>query len=183
LSCCPLSDGAAAAILGSKEVVKKLGKKPIKVAASVLQSGSYDNPMNLSNWDLNIRASQEAYNQAGLGPEDIDLAEVHDCFTISEIVHYESLGFCKKGEAVKLLKEKNTQLGGKVPFSVSGGLLAKGHPVGCTGIAQIVEAVWQLRGEAGKRQVENAKVALTHTMGGMKEGDCKATTLHILRTD
>lgn len=183
LSCCPLSDGAAAAILVSKEVAKKLGKKLIRVAASVLQSGSYDNPMNLSNWDLNIRASQEAYNQAGLGPEDIDLAEVHDCFTISEIVHYESLGFCKKGEAVKLLKEKNTQLGGKVPFSVSGGLLAKGHPVGCTGIAQIVEAVWQLRGEAGKRQVENAKVALTHTMGGMKEGDCKATTLHILRTD
>ena len=183
LSCCPLSDGAAAAILVSKKVAKKLGKKPILVAASVLQSGSYDNPMNLSNWDLNIRASQEAYNQAGLGPEDIDLAEVHDCFTISEIVHYESLGFCKKGEAVKLLKEKKTQLGGKVPFSVSGGLLAKGHPVGCTGIAQIVEAVWQLRGEAGKRQVENARVALTHTMGGMKEGDCKATTLHILRTD
>ena len=183
LSCCPLSDGAAAAILVSKKVAKKLGKKPILVAASVLQSGSYDNPMNLSNWDLNIRASQEAYNQAGLGPDDIDLAEVHDCFTISEIVHYESLGFCKKGEAVKLLKEKKTQLGGKVPFSVSGGLLAKGHPVGCTGIAQIVEAVWQLRGEAGKRQVENAKVALTHTMGGMKEGDCKATTLHILRTD
>ena len=183
LSCCPLSDGAAAAILVSKDKAQKLGKKLIRVAASVLQSGSYDNPMNLSNWDLNIRASQEAYNQAGLGPEDIDLAEVHDCFTISEIVHYESLGFCKKGEAVKLLKEKKTQLGGKVPFSVSGGLLAKGHPVGCTGIAQIVEAVWQLRGEAGKRQVENAKVALTHTMGGMKEGDCKATTLHILRTD
>jgi acetyl-CoA acetyltransferase len=179
LSCCPLSDGAAAAILVSKDKAQRMGKKLIRVAASVLQSGSYDNPMNLSNWDLNIRASQEAYNQAGLGPEDIDLAEVHDCFTISEIVHYESLGFCKKGEAVKLLKEKKTQLGGKVPFSVSGGLLAKGHPVGCTGIAQIVEAVWQLRGEAGKRQVENAKVALTHTMGGMKEGDCKATTLHI----
>jgi acetyl-CoA acetyltransferase len=183
LSCCPLSDGAAAAILVSKDKAKKLGKKLIRVAASVLQSGSYDNPMNLSNWDLNIRASQEAYNQAGLGPEDIDLAEVHDCFTISEIVHYESLGFCKKGEAVKLLKEKKTQLGGEVPFSVSGGLLAKGHPVGCTGIAQIVEAVWQLRGEAGKRQVEKAKVALTHTMGGMKEGDCKAAALHILRTD
>jgi acetyl-CoA acetyltransferase len=183
LSCCPLSDGAAAAILVSKERAKKLGKKSVLVAASVLQTGSYDNPMNLSNWDLNIRASEEAYNRAGLGPEDIDLAEVHDCFTISEIVHYESLGFCKKGEGVKLLREKKTQLGGKVPFSVSGGLLSKGHPVGCTGIAQIVEAVWQLRGEAGKRQVENAKVALTHTMGGMKEGDCKATTIQILKSE
>ncbi len=183
LSCCPLSDGAAAAILVSKDRAKKVARKPVLVAASVLQTGSYDNPMNLSNWDLNIRASEEAYNRAGLGPEDINLAEVHDCFTISEIVHYESLGFCKKGEGVKLLKEKKTQLGGKVPFSVSGGLLSKGHPVGCTGIAQIVEAVWQLRGEAGKRQVENAKVALTHTMGGMKEGDCKATTIQILRSE
>jgi acetyl-CoA acetyltransferase len=183
LSCCPLSDGAAAAIVVSKEKAEKLGKKLVKVAASILQSGSYDNPMNLSNWDLNIRASEEAYNRAGIGPEDIDLAEVHDCFTISELVHYESLGFAKKGEGVKLLKDKSTYIGGKVPFNVSGGLLAKGHPVGCTGVAQIVEAVWQLRGEAGKRQVENAKVAMTHTMGGIKEGDCKAVTINILRRD
>jgi len=183
LSCCPLSDGAAAAILVSKEKAEKLGKKTVKVAASILQSGSYDNPMNLSNWDLNIRASEEAYNRAGIGPEDIDLAEVHDCFTISELVHYESLGFAKKGEGVRLLKDKSTYIGGKVPFNVSGGLLAKGHPVGCTGIAQIVEAVWQLRGEANKRQVENARVAMTHTMGGVKEGDCKAVTINILKRD
>jgi acetyl-CoA acetyltransferase len=139
--------------------------------------------MNLSNWDVNIRASEEAYNRAGIGPEDINLAEVHDCFTISELVHYESLGFAKKGEGVKLLKDKSTYVGGKVPFNVSGGLLAKGHPVGCTGVAQIVEAVWQLRGEAGKRQVENAKVAMTHTMGGIKEGDCKAVAINILKRD
>jgi len=183
LSCCPLSDGAAAAILVSKEKAEKLGKKTVKVAASILQSGSYDNPMNLSNWDLNIRASEEAYNRAGIGPEDIDLAEVHDCFTISELVHYESLGFAKKGEGVRLLKDKSTYIGGKVPFNVSGGLLAKGHPVGCTGIAQIVEAVWQLRGEANKRQVENARVAMTHTMGGVKEGDCKAVTINILKRE
>jgi len=183
LSCTPLSDGAAAAILASKDMAIRLNKKIITVAASVLQSGAYQNPMNLSNWDLNVRAAEEAYNTANLGPEDIDLAEVHDCFTISELLHYETLGFCKKGEGVKLLKEKKTQLGGKVPFSVSGGLLAKGHPVGCTGVAQIVEAVWQLRGEAGKRQVSNARVALTHTMGGMKDGDCKAATINILRTD
>lgn len=183
LSCCPLSDGAAAAILVSKEKAEKLGKKTVKVAASILQSGSYDNPMNLSNWDLNIRASEEAYNRAGIGPEDIDLAEVHDCFTISELVHYESLGFAKKGEGVRLLKDKSTYIGGKVPFNVSGGLLAKGHPVGCTGVAQIVEAVWQLRGEANKRQVENARVAMTHTMGGVKEGDCKAVTINILKRE
>ena len=183
LSCCPLSDGAAAAILVSKEKAEKLGKKIVKVAASILQSGSYDNPMNLSNWDLNIRASEEAYNRAGIGPEDIDLAEVHDCFTISELVHYESLGFANKGEGVRLLKDKSTYIGGKVPFNVSGGLLAKGHPVGCTGVAQIVEAVWQLRGEANKRQVENARVAMTHTMGGVKEGDCKAVTINILKRD
>jgi acetyl-CoA acetyltransferase len=183
LSCCPLSDGAAAAILVSKEKAEKLGKKIVKVAASILQSGSYDNPMNLSNWDLNIRASEEAYNRAGIGPEDIDLAEVHDCFTISELVHYESLGFAKEGEGVKLLKDRSTYIGGKVPFNVSGGLLAKGHPVGCTGVAQIVEAVWQLRGEANKRQVENARVAMTHTMGGVKEGDCKAVTINILKRD
>jgi acetyl-CoA acetyltransferase len=183
LSCCPLSDGAAATVLASREVAARLNRATVTVAASVLQSGSYQNPTNLSNWDLNVRAAEEAYNTADLGPEDIDLAEVHDCFTISEVLHYETLGFCNKGEGVKFLKDGETQLGGKVPFSVSGGLLAKGHPVGCTGMAQIVEAVWQLRGEAGKRQVPNARVALTHTMGGLKEGDCKATTINILRTN
>lgn len=183
LSCCPLSDGAAAAVLVSGEKARQLGNKKVLVAASVLQSGSYDNPMSPSTWEVNFRASQEAYNRAGLGPEDISLAEVHDCFTISEILHYESLGFAKRGEAIKLLKDKTTYLGGKVPFSVSGGLLAKGHPVGCTGLAQIVEAVWQLRGEAGQRQVKNARVALTHTMGGMKEGDAKAVAINILRAE
>lgn len=183
LSCCPLSDGAAAAILASRQVAVRLNRAKVTVAASILQSGGYQNPMNLSNWDLNVRAAEEAYTIANLGPEDIDLAEVHDCFTISEVLHYETLGFCSKGEGMKFLKDGKTQLGGKVPFSVSGGLLAKGHPVGCTGMAQIVEAVWQLRGEAGKRQVPNARVALTHTMGGLKEGDCKATTINILKTN
>ena len=157
-----------------------MGRRDVRIAASVLKSGSYRNPIEIANWEINALAAAEAYERAGLGPEDVNLAEVHDCFTISEVLHYESLGFCKKGEAVKLLRERQTELGGKVPFSVSGGLLAKGHPVGCTGVAQIVEAVWQLRGQAGKKQVEGARVALTHTMGGMKEGDCKATTINIL---
>jgi acetyl-CoA acyltransferase len=169
--------------LASKERASSLGRKEVRVAASGLKSGSYRNPIEIANWEINALAAQEAYNKAALGPEDIDLAEVHDCFTISEVLHYETLGFCRKGDGIKLLKEKQTELGGRVPFSVSGGLLAKGHPVGCTGVAQIVEAVWQLRGQAGKRQVPNARVALTHTMGGMKEGDCKATTINILVKD
>jgi acetyl-CoA acetyltransferase len=183
LSCCPLSDGAAAAVVVSKGVLERLGKKPIRIAASVLQSGSYDNPSNPSEWGLVKNAANEAYNRAGIGPEDIDFAEVHDCFTISELIHYETLGFASRGEAVRLLRDKETYLGGRVPFSVSGGLLAKGHPVGCTGMAQIVEAVWQLRGQAGKRQVENARTALTHTMGGLKGMEAKAVTVNILKTE
>lgn len=183
LSCCPLSDGAAAAVIVSNEVRKRLGKKPILIAASVLQSGSYGNPSNPSRWGLVEMAAQEAYNRAGLGPKDVSFAEVHDCFTISELLHYEALGFAGRGEAVRLLKDKDTCLGGRIPFSVSGGLLAKGHPVGCTGIAQIVEAVWQLRYQAGKRQVQNAKVGLTHTMGGLKATEAKAVTINILRSE
>jgi acetyl-CoA acetyltransferase len=180
LSCCPLSDGAAAAIVVSDEVRKRLGKKKIRIAAAVLQSGTWENPLNPSWWDIVDRAAKEAYNRAGIGPEDVSLAEVHDCYTISEVLHYETLGFAKRGEAARLIRDKETYLGGKIPFSVSGGLLAKGHPTGCTGIAQIVDAVWQLRGEAGKRQVENAKVALTHTMGGVKGPEAKAVSVNIL---
>ncbi len=184
LSCCPLSDGAAAAVVVSDDVRRRLDKKKVRIAASVLQSGSFENPMNPSWWDLVERAAREAYDRAGVGPEDISFAEVHDCFTISEMLHYETLGFAKRGEAARLLREKSTYLGGRVPFSVSGGLLAKGHPVGCTGLAQVVEAVWQLRGEAGRRQVEKARIALTHTMGGLKgPADCKAVTINIIQAD
>jgi acetyl-CoA acetyltransferase len=183
LSCCPLSDGAAAVILASEEVAKRLEKNRIRVLASVLQSGSYANPMNLSNWDINVRAAEQAYERAGLGPQDIDVAELHDCFTISEVLHYETLGFCAPGDGIAFLKAGHTQLGGRIPVNVSGGLLAKGHPVGCTGVAQIVEATVQLRGEAGARQVHGARTALTHTMGGMKEGDSKATVITVLGAD
>jgi acetyl-CoA acetyltransferase len=181
--CCPLSDGAAAAIVVSEDVRRRLSKNRIRIAASLLQSGTFENPMNPSWWDLVERAAHEAYDRAGMGPEDISFAEVHDCFTISEVLHYETLGFAKRGEAIKLFRDKATYVGGKVPFSVSGGLLAKGHPVGCTGLAQIVEAVWQLQGEAGRRQVENARFALTHTLGGLKGPDAKAVTVNILQAN
>jgi acetyl-CoA C-acetyltransferase len=107
-----------------------------------------------------------AYKQAGVTHKDIDLAEVHDCFTIAEIVATEDLGFCKKGEGGKLLDEGVTQIGGKIPVNTSGGLKAVGHPVGATGIKQAIEIVLQLRGEAGKRQVKDAEIGLTHNVGG-----------------
>jgi len=113
-----------------------------------------------------VKASQEAYKMAKIEPKDIDVAEVHDCFTIAEILAYEDLGFCRKGDGGKLVDEGETEIGGRIPVNPSGGLKAKGHPVGATGVAQIVEIVIQLRGEAGKRQVPNAEIGLTHNIGG-----------------
>jgi acetyl-CoA acetyltransferase len=119
---------------------------------------------------------------SGIGPEDLDLIELHDCFTIAEIFHYENLGLCEKGEGGRLIDEGITELGGKIPVNPSGGLLAKGHPLGATGVAQIVEIVWQLRGEAGKRQVSNARIGLAHCVGGVVDGlDLGACTIHILK--
>jgi acetyl-CoA acetyltransferase len=120
----------------------------------------------LTHSDITRRAAQAAYEQAGLGPKDIHLAEVHDAFTIGEIVAYESLGFCAVGEGGPMVESGETELGGRIPVNPSGGLLSKGHPVGATGVAQIAEIVWQLRGQAGARQVEDANVGLTHTLGG-----------------
>ncbi len=179
-SCCPNSDGAAAAIIASREVTKTLSAKPIKVSASVLGTGLYHNKKDLAIFDLDFKVSKEAYEMAGLGPGDIGLAEVHDAFTIAELMHYEGVGFCKVGESGRLIDEGETEIGGRIPVSPSGGLLAKGHPVGASGVAQIAEIVWQLRGEAGLRQVANARIGLAHIMGGGTEGDIGACTIHIL---
>ena len=183
LHCCPTGDGAASAILCSGDIVKRFSSKPIKIAASVLKSGSYDGGWrDLTTNDQTIRASREAYEMSGIGPEDLNLIELHDCFTIAEIFHYENLGLCKKGEGGRLIDEGITELTGKIPVNPSGGLLAKGHPLGATGVAQIVEIVWQLRGEAGKRQVSNAKTGLAHCVGGVVDGlDLGACTIHILK--
>lgn len=179
-SCCPNSDGAAAAIVATKEVAKKLSVKPVKVLASVLGTGLYNNKKEMAIFDLDFILSKEAYEMAGVGPEDIDLAEVHDAFTIAELMHYEGLGFCRVGEGGRLIDEGKTEIGGKIPVSPSGGLLSKGHPVGASGVAQLVEIVWHLRGEAGARQVANARIGLAHIMGGGKEGDIGACSIHIL---
>ncbi|MEM3391496.1 MAG: thiolase domain-containing protein [Archaeoglobaceae archaeon] len=167
LDCAPLSDGASAVILASEEVAKKLCDTPIYVDACT-QASDYMSILNrrdVLTFEAVVRASREAYKIAGIEAKDIDVAEVHDSFTIAEILAYEDLGFAKKGEGMKLIREGETEIGGKIPVNTSGGLKACGHAVGATGIRQIVDLVLQLRGEAGKRQV-NADKALALNIGG-----------------
>ena len=179
-SCCPNSDGAAALILCSEKRIKRMDARPVRIAASVLKTGTYQNDRDITSWEVEKRAANEAYQMASLGPEDLDVVEVHDAFTIAELIHYEGLGLCPPGEGGRLIDEGVTELGGRIPVNPSGGLLSKGHPVGASGVAQVVEIVWQLRGETGKRQVENARIGLAQIMGGNKEGDTRACTVHIL---
>ena len=178
---CPTTDGGAAAILCSEEIAKRYTTKPICVAAASLKSGTYENLRDIAINDIEKRAAREAYEFSGMGPEDLDLAEVHDCFTIAEIVRIENLGLCAEGEGGRLVKEGMTQLGGKLPVNPSGGLLCKGHPIGATGVAQACELVWQLRGEAGARQVEGARAGLAHCSGGFVAQDTGASTVIILK--
>jgi acetyl-CoA acetyltransferase len=182
LDCCPTSDGAAGAVLVSGRVLDRLGLRgrAVKVAASLLRTGLYDQIKDMTAFELDVRCAKLAYERAGLGPEDVDVAEVHDAFTIAEIVHYEDLGLCPKGEGGPFVASGATDLGGKVPVSTSGGLLTKGHPLGATGLAQIHEIVTQLRGEAGERQVEGAQVGLTHVAGGFLENDIATSSITIL---
>lgn len=182
-SCCPNSDGAAALILCSQEKARKMDVRPVRIVASVLTTGIYDNHRDITGWEIEKRAAKKAYDMASLAPEDLDVAEVHDAFTICEIIHYEGLGLCPPGEGGRFVDEGVTQLGGRIPVNPSGGLLSKGHPVGASGVAQVVEIVWQLRNEAGKRQVKNPRVGLAQIMGGNKEGDTRACTVHILVKD
>ncbi len=179
LMCAPIGDGAAAAVLVSAERARALGieTRAPRVLASVVRSGSH--PAH-GKPAAERRAAQAAYEMAGVGPEDIDLAEVHDATAPAEILAYEDLGFCGPGEGGKLCDEKATALGGRLPVNTSGGLVSKGHPVGATGIAQICELVWQLRGEAGPRQVEGARVGLAQNGGGFLGNDAAAQAVHIL---
>jgi acetyl-CoA acyltransferase len=168
LMCSVNVDGSAAAVLASERKAKQLGlRRAVKVSASVLTSDRFTQ-RDLTMPDVNTctrEAAKKAYEMAGVGPNDVNLIELHDCFATAEILHYENLGICKDGEAGRLIDEKQTYLGGRIPVNVSGGLLSKGHPLGATGIANIYEVTTHLRGEAGKRQVQNAKVGLTHVIG------------------
>jgi benzoylsuccinyl-CoA thiolase BbsB subunit len=130
--------------------------------------------------EITVRGAKEAYEEAGVGPGDVDIAEVHDAFSIAELIYYEAFGFCERGEAGHFLQSGATRIDGKVAVNPSGGLLAKGHPVGATGAAQVVEIVRQLRGECGERQVSEAKIGLTHATGGGITGfDHGACSIHI----
>ena len=170
LQCTPIADGAAALVLTSEEVSGQYTNKPVNIAASVFSSGRGKTGVGLATMEGCIRASREAYEIAGVGPEDLDVIELHDCFSAHELMAVEDLGLCPKGEGGRMAEEGVTALGGKIPVNPSGGLLSKGHPIGATGVGQIVELVWQLRGECDKRQVAGAKVALAHNGGGVGSG-------------
>ena len=174
--CSPLGDGAAAALIVSDEFARRKGLKGPRVNASVLISGRGDDHSMAPSIR---RAATQAYEMAGIGPEDIDLAEVHDAVAPAEITIYEDLRFCAPGDGPKLLEDRVTWLGGKLPVNTSGGLLARGHPIGATGLGQIVEVVWQLQGKAGKRQVENCQVGLTQNGGGHIGFDLAAMAVHL----
>ena len=168
LMCSVNVDGSAAAVLVSEKKARELGMaRAVKVRASAMASDPYtDRDLVMPDVNACTRlAAKDAYEQAGIGPEDVNLVELHDCFATAEMLHYENLGLCKDGEAGKMIDEGHVELGGKVPVNVSGGLLSKGHPLGATGIANIYEICTHLRGEAGKRQVESAKIGMTHVIG------------------
>jgi acetyl-CoA acetyltransferase len=182
---CPMGDGAACAIVGRADLAKKLrpDRPVVRVTASDLQSEKYARghlfmgPV-VGPAQMTIDTSTKVYNEAGVGPEDLDLVQVHDAFAIEELEYYELLGLCKPGEAEKCIEQGDFELGGRLPVSTDGGLIARGHPGGPTGLAQIWETTLQLRGEAGRRQVENARVGLCHMMGGGS-----VCVIHILQRD
>jgi acetyl-CoA C-acetyltransferase len=169
LDCSPVSDGGAAVILCSMDTAKKFTKNPVRIKASAQASDTIALHSRKSFTTLNsvVSAAQKAYKSAGITPKDVNFAEVHDCFTIAEIVVSEDLGFFEKGCGGSAVAEGLTSLEhGKIPINTSGGLKSKGHPVGATGVAQVIECYEQLTGQAGKRQVKNAKIGLTQNMGG-----------------
>ena len=168
--CCPPTCGAAAAILCSEEFAKKHGiSKPVYIAAQAMTtdypSTFEDSMIKMVGYDMAKACAKQVYEKAGVGVEDVDVIELHDCFTANELLTYEAIGLCKEGEAEKFIEAGDNTYGGKFVTNPSGGLLSKGHPLGATGLAQCTELVWQLRGQAEGRQVPDAKIALQHNLG------------------
>lgn len=165
--CSLITDGAAAVILASEEKAKKITDTPIWISGLgfASETGYFAAKSSYTGIKSAVLASEQAYKMAKVEPNDIKVACVHDCFTIAEIMAYEDLGFCKKGEGGKMIDEEQTYIGGKIPVNVDGGLKAKGHPVGATGVAMTAEITKQLRGECGRRQVPNAEIGLSHNVG------------------
>jgi acetyl-CoA C-acetyltransferase len=168
LDCSPVTDGAASVVLCAADKAKQFTDKIIKIIGSGQGSDSLalHGRRDICTLDATVHAGKMAYNQAKIGPKDINLAEVHDCFTIAEICAIEDLGFVEKGKGGKAIDENITTLNGSLPVNTSGGLKSKGHPVGATGVAQIVEITQQLRGEAEQRQIKDARIGLAHNVGG-----------------
>lgn len=173
LDCSPISDGAAAVVVCSPRGLQRLGisstqpeVRAIGLVSGTLRTGLYD----LNEEDISRRAGEQAYAMAGIDPNDIDLVEMHDCFTIAEIVRMEGLGLIPRGEGARWTADGRTSIGGRLPVNPSGGLLSRGHPVGATGVAQVCELYWQLTERAGKRQVQGAKLALAYCKGGTVSG-------------
>jgi acetyl-CoA C-acetyltransferase len=166
--CSPITDGAAAVIVAPLDRAREFTDTPIKVLASAQASDTITlhDRRDISTLDATVAAGRWAFKKARLSHKDIDMVEVHDCFSIAEICAIEDLGFCKKGEAGRFTADGETALSGKIPVNTSGGLKACGHPVGATGIKQVCEIVQQLRNEAGKRQIDGAKIGMTHNVGG-----------------
>lgn len=179
--CSLITDGAAAVLLASEERAKSISKKPVWIAGLALGTDTMriTERESLTSIMAAREAAKVAYKMAGIAPADIDVATVHDCFTIAEIVAYEDLGFCEKGEGGKFIEAKETYVYGKIPVNVDGGLKSKGHPLGATGVSMAIEITKQLRGEAGERQVKNAEIGLSHNVGGTGQ----VVAIHIFRRE
>ncbi|HYF88038.1 thiolase family protein [Azospirillum sp.] len=181
LQCCPSQvDGAAALVLTT--VKPASARRPVRVLGSAVQSGHLEAGCDdILDAEITARTARLAYEEAGIGPQDVGVVELHDAFTIAELLYYEALGLCGKGGSADMLRRGDTALGGRVPVNPSGGLLAKGHPLGATGVAQMVEITWQLQGRAEGRQVDGARIGLTQCTGGGIAGvDHAASSVHIL---
>jgi acetyl-CoA acetyltransferase len=171
LQCCPTSDGAGAAVLASERFVREhgLADQAVEILGQAMttdfQSSFEKSAIKLVGYDMTRKAAEKVYEQAGVGPEDVDVVELHDCFSCNELITYEALGLCPEGKAGEFIDSGANTYGGRVVINPSGGLISKGHPLGATGLAQCAELTWQLRGQAERRQVEGAKVALQHNLG------------------
>ena len=179
--CSLITDGSAAVVLAEEEKAREMTSRPVWIVGLGLATDTMaiGHRRTLTSLHATHVAAQKAYDMAGIGPADVDVATVHDCFTIAEILAYEDLGFCPKGDGWKLIEDGETYLDGRIPVNLDGGLKSKGHPIGATGVSMAVEVVKQLRGEAGQRQVKDATVGLTHNVGGSGQ----VVAVHLLRRE
>lgn len=179
--CCPTGDGAACLVIMSEKKMRASNVRAVRIKASIVHSGQPTTGFrDMTKPEITARSSSDAYAEAGISPKDLDIVELHDAFTIAELIYYEALGLCEEGGSIAFLESGQSTFGGQVVVNPSGGLLSRGHPVGATGAAQAAEIYWQLTNQAGNRQVAGAKLALSHvTGGGIGRLDHGACTVHI----